>query len=289
MFPSRKSWEDLFFPRFKKKNRRHYQHLYIFFWHFNFIFFVSETNINKSSNLLVLDSKPGPSYKVCNEEMLRKRPEWVDDLGPSDKEDSDDSIADPTYEVNSNDGLQRHIVADTNIESDNSGESSNNEPINEYTGRPKKGRKRKYNQQNRAQKKINKDGNKAYFNYKGRKVEPKQFEDYRCDCPKKCSEKVCIEKRKDEFTRFWSLESYNAQTNFIAAAVTEYPKQRLYGRNATKRTFSRTYKLGEEIVCRNTFVKTLGVSTFRVNTALKKFHGRSVLTDQRGITGGGGE
>lgn len=81
------------------------------------------------------------------------------------------------------------------------------------------------------------------------------------------------------------METYNAQTNFIAAAVSEFPKQRLYGRNAIKRTFSRKYQLGEEIVYRNIFVKTLGIS-FRVNTALKKFHGRSALTDQRGTTGG---
>lgn len=111
-------------------------------------------------------------------------------MGPSDTEDSDDSIADPTYEVNGNDGnLPRHVVADTNIESDNSSEVSNNEPINESLGRPTKGRKRKYKDQYRAQKKINKNGNKAYFNYKGRKVESKPFEDYHCDCPKNAQKK----------------------------------------------------------------------------------------------------
>ncbi|XP_030758933.1 uncharacterized protein LOC115884479 isoform X2 [Sitophilus oryzae] len=171
--------------------------------------FVDETNNNNGSNLL--ESMPGPSYNVCNKNRLRKRPEWVDNAGPSDIEDSDDSIADPSYEVNDAGNQPRHIAADkNNIESDSSSESSIE---SKEQGRPKKGRKRKHKEQNRAQKKINKDSNETYFNYKGRKVEPKQFEDYRCSCPKKCSEKVCIEERKEQFTRFWSLKSYNAQTS----------------------------------------------------------------------------
>lgn len=63
-------------------------------------------------------------------------------------------------------------------------------------------------------------------------------------------------------------------------------KKRSYGRNETKRAFSRTYKLDNEVVCRDMFIKTLAITPFRVNTALKKFHGRMPLTDQRGIAGG---
>lgn len=228
----------------------------------------------------VAESQPGPSKEVPINEIIRTGPERVGSVIPSEIEDSDDSIADPSYEIKSGaGGLQHHI------ECDNSRESSNTE-CSEHRGRAKKGRKRKYIDQNRTQKKVHKDSNKTYFNYRGRKIEPKPFSDFRCGCPKKCSERICSEKRKEQFDRFWSLGSYNAQTSFIAAAVTEYPKQRQYGRSATKKTFSRRYKLDGEIICRNTFVKTLGVSTFRVNTALKKFHGRSALTDQRGNTGG---
>ena len=47
------------------------------------------------------------------------------------------------------------------------------------------------------------------------------------------------------------------------------------------RIFSRKYKLCDMPVCRETFVKSLGISTKRVNTALKKKHSGS-LVDRRG-------
>lgn len=127
-------------------------------------FFFSETNVDNYS-------KPGPSCSVLNKEIIiRKLPHTIV------SKDSDDYIADPSYEINGN--LSRHVVADDDLNSDNSSEASIKE--NENPGRPKRGRKRKYIEQNRALKKINKNSNKTYFNYKGRKIDPKPFNDYFC-------------------------------------------------------------------------------------------------------------
>ena len=66
--------------------------------------------------------------------------------------------------------------------------------MEEYKGRPKKGRKRKYGNETEKMQKKRKDGNKTHYNYKGEKVFPKEFRDFHCTC--KCNEKVTVEERK---------------------------------------------------------------------------------------------
>lgn len=122
---------------------------------------------------------------------------------------------------------------------------------------------------------------------RGIKKEPRSFIDVDCQCALKCRETVSREERMQEFRKFWALQSYNCQTNYMAATVNEVPKKRNYGRNTERRKFSRNYKINDKIVCREMFVKTFGISPCRVNTALKKFHSRAPLTDQRGVNQGG--
>ncbi|KAF2887174.1 hypothetical protein ILUMI_18999 [Ignelater luminosus] len=55
--------------------------------------------------------------------------------------------------------------------------------------------------------------------------------------------------------------------------------------NPRKREFSRVYSSNKTIVCRPMFIKTLGISTKRVNTALRKMRNLSV-PDKRGVVGG---
>lgn len=189
--------------------------------------------------------------------------------------DSDDSVADPLYEP-----VQRHVVADSsNIREDDLNE------LNE--GRPKKGRKRKFADQSRQEGKKRKNSNLTYFNSRGCKKESRSFIDFNCECKLNCPQSVSTEARKLEFEKFWALESYNCQNTYIAAAVGEFPKKRNYGRNTERRQFSRCYKIADKTVCREMFVKTFGISPCRVNTAIKKFHGRAPLTDQRGVKQGG--
>lgn len=192
---------------------------------------------------------------------------------------SDDSIDDPSYDP----PVRHHVVADDSpheSEVELNMTKSNN-------GRPRKGRKRKFLDQSRAEGKTRRNSNMTYLDYKGRRKESKDFIEFDCRCKLKCAEFISLELRKRQFEKFWSLKSYNCQNNYIAAAVSEVPKKRNYGRNTERRNFSRCYKIADKIVCREMFIKTFGISPCRVNTALKKFHGRAALVDQRGIKQGG--
>lgn len=192
---------------------------------------------------------------------------------------SDDSTADPSYEL----PVFHHVVAD-----DSSHESEVDLNVTKTNnGRPGKGRKRKFLGQSRAEGKTRRNSNKTSIDYKGRKKDSKVFIEFDCQCKLQCPKFLSLEIRKSEFEKYWSLKSYNCQNNYIAAAVGEVPKKRNYGRNTERRNFSRSYKIADKIVCREMFIKTFGISPCRVNTALKKFHGRSPLVDQRGIKQGG--
>ena len=93
-----------------------------------------------------------------------------------------------------------------------------------YKGRPKKGRKRKFENQNRTERKKKRNSNKQYNNYKGREIRPKEFINYVCNCTLKCAKNIPVEIRKLEFERFWSLGSYDCQVNFIAAGYSSFQK-----------------------------------------------------------------
>ena len=43
----------------------------------------------------------------------------------------------------------------------------------------------------------------------------------------------------------------------------------------------------DKVVCREMYIRTFNITTFEINTALKKFRGEIPLTDQRGIRQGG--
>ncbi|KAG8175997.1 hypothetical protein JTE90_020779 [Oedothorax gibbosus] len=172
--------------------------------------------------------------------------------------------------------------------------------------------------------KCNKYLNKPYKNYKGLEIKSKEFVDYDCGCQLKCSEVLSANDRKQEFQKFWELGSYEAQAIFLVARVDEQvTKRSLRVRKRkkkvvsetedssdgpdtdgspekekkkkkdpepevkkSKRQFSRTYILKAKQVCRTMFIKTLGITSKRINTALVKMRKKS-LTDHRGLSQGG--
>ncbi|KAF9412137.1 hypothetical protein HW555_009267 [Spodoptera exigua] len=115
-------------------------------------------------------------------------------------------------------------------------------------GRPKKGRQFKYGGLSRMERKRNRHSNKAFHNYKNIEVQPKNM--------------------------------------YIAASVKEADVKRRMTNSNMKKKFSRKYLLDKVEVCRDLFVKTLGVSTKRVNTALTKMRSQDCL-DKRGSKSGG--
>jgi len=153
------------------------------------------------------------------------------------------------------------------------------------SGRPKRGRKRKYLETD-SERKLKRNGNKQYVNKDGKSVEPKVFRhDYVCPCsvneknPKKCTERVTTEDRHHCFNLFWNLGSYSAQNAYIAGAITETTVQRRHSKSH-QRNFCRQYILHDLPVCRETFVKSLAISTKRVDTAMKKNGLVRYLTDE---------
>ncbi|KAF2884256.1 hypothetical protein ILUMI_21908 [Ignelater luminosus] len=137
-------------------------------------------------------------------------------------EDDDDSIQDPEYQPdsitsdNSDSEVKQkavHVVGDFNIKTLEINQS--------FSSRPRKGRKRKYEEQTRTSRKINKYSNKPCIDYKGKRTEPRRFTDFMCNCILKCANQVPVDKIQHEFTRFWDLKSYDAHTTFIGASVSE--------------------------------------------------------------------
>ena len=121
------------------------------------------------------------------------------------------------------------------------------------------------------------DSNKPHFLVTGMYHSPKIFKDFNCNCPRRCKDKVPIESRKKIFEKFWNLGSYDCQTAFIAALIEEVNTKR---KRSKKRQYTRYYKLDAVHVFREMFVKSLGISTKRVNTALNKIRSDCV-TDKR--------
>ena len=126
-----------------------------------------------------------------------------------------------------------------------------------------------------------------YTTKEGKTVEPKIFRhDFSCCCqvtdknPVKYTGRVSVSPRQHCFHMFWNLASYSAQNVYIAGAVKETGISRKYSQT-NKRQYTRKYFPHDVPVCRNTFVKSLGISTKHVNTALKKKRA-GCLDDSRG-------
>lgn len=173
---------------------------------------------------------------------------------------------------------------DNNSECENESNSGNDATTSEK-GRPKRGRKRKFAEQDRNIRKRKRNSNEEYFSAQGNFINRKPFIDFHCKCKNKCYQTVSSEVRKRIFETFWDLGNYDTQTTFIASLINENKVKRKYAPESEKRIFSRTYLFQAKRVCRDIFVNTLRISTKRVNTALQKVRTLSI-PDKRGGYGG---
>lgn len=121
-------------------------------------------------------------------------------------------------------------VENYEIAQDQTREEINNENIMitgnevERKGRPKKGRKRKYENQSRESRKLRCETNQEYISQKGKVVKAREYKDFHCN--DKCHEKVSTLKRQQEFQKFWNLNSYQAKCFYISSCVTVVPIKR---------------------------------------------------------------
>lgn len=155
-------------------------------------------------------------------------------------------------------------------------------------GRKNSGRKRKYACQNREIKKQKVNSNQDYVSASGKIIKKREFtgDIFDCRCPKKCTQKVDANIRREEFTKYWKSGSFPARCEIILGNVKEKKVNRSYVKGkASRRTATRLYYIGGVDVCKKTFLNTYKISQSRIDIALKKLNEQE-LTDRRG-TGGG--
>uniref|UniRef100_A0A6P7FQ29 Uncharacterized protein LOC114331484 n=1 Tax=Diabrotica virgifera virgifera TaxID=50390 RepID=A0A6P7FQ29_DIAVI len=149
--------------------------------------------------------------------------------------------------------------------------------------RPKRGRKRKVVDQSREIKKKRVNTNKNYVNESGKNVAARVFSGslFNCACPRKCTKKLSVEKRRAEFDKFWSSGCYEARCALLQGCVKEIAKKRSTS-VTSKRTSTRIYNLCDVSICKKTFLNTFQISQARVDSALKKKREQLSLKDKRG-------
>lgn len=175
---------------------------------------------------------------------------------------------DSDYQPSTDNSDNEHIEFENDRSSSNSEHETNEVEIdtNKDIGRPQKGRKRKYSGQTFKTKKMLQHANKPYYTEQGKFVPAKKFlSNYQCNCARKCANLISEERRKLIFENFYKLANYDAQTAFIAAKIQGIPVKRKRNKNSDKRSFTRSYRLETISVCKDFFIKTLGVSSKRIN------------------------
>lgn len=166
--------------------------------------------------------------------------------------------------------------------------------VEHLRGRPKKGRKRKFQDHTLAQAKDRKYLNLPYHsNKKNTRLPSKTFQDYTCNCQKKCSELISREKRQEEFYKYVSLGSYEAQLLFITSSVKEKNKARTYTVNESKtgqrrpKNYSRTYTICGTEVCKALYLNNFQITSKKIDVSLKKYRSGNTIKDKRGLAQGG--
>lgn len=154
----------------------------------------------------------------------------------------------------------------------------------EHIGRPKKGRKRKYIDQNREIRKMLCQTNQSFINNAGKLITPKEFVDYHCKC--KCFERISVDIRKREFQRFWALDTRAAKCLFISSNISTKDVKRKRNKQSNLRQFTREYHLANIKICKQLFLESLRISNGRVNDCLKKSRGSEPIQDNRKHGGG---
>lgn len=151
-------------------------------------------------------------------------------------------------------------------------------------GRPKRGRKRKYLSQNRAIRKMNCIQNKEYVSQRYKVREAKEFRQYLCRC--NCFDRIGADVVKNEFRKFYSVESHDAQRALLCTMVQETAIKRKRAKNSKRRSTTRIYTVAGVQVCKPFYLQTFRISGTNIQTALKKFKSSDGVRDQRGIGGG---
>lgn len=175
---------------------------------------------------------------------------------------------------------------------ENEEQISNSKKNRKSNTRVKVGRKRERKEEEwiDVKSKTGLDRGLEHTNRQGKLVKARKIgEPCQQTCRLECNTKMNQEMRQKIFKDFWNLQDHTRQWDFIVQHVTQIEKKQstISAGVHSRRNFSRQYhfQLGGEQnqICKNMFLKTLGISQTWVNTALTKRKETGVLqSDQRG-------
>lgn len=203
---------------------------------------------------------------------------------PEDVLDSDDSVADKTYEPNHDEDSEGVVSNDDdssltpNVDTATLG----NKGTKELESPAKKGSKRKKLPEKwgrNLQKKLRNEGKQYVMHTKDKKEreERKVKPPCREKCRLKCSMKFTEEQRMSIFASYWELGDIDRQRQFIANSIDEIVPRYRYVRVGGTRTQRKPnnafyFKLneGRVRVCKLFFINTLDINDRPIRTVLEK-------------------
>lgn len=150
---------------------------------------------------------------------------------------------------------------ETNVNSKNKKESKDDKEKMEFL--------RTIFQDKKNKRKLLRNIGASYVNSAGRLIAGKQFnENFNCNCPLHCSNKLDNEDRRRIFEEYWQLGDWDKQTAFLHESIEVTNIKRKQKKPDSRRKHTRVFRLCGVKVCKMMFINTLGITSARVNRAV---------------------
>ena len=132
--------------------------------------------------------------------------------------------------------------------------------------------------------KKRRNAGKSYWSRKGNYRPRRQTKIAACRCAYRCTENLTETERQEVFDRFWGMQDWQTQSQWLIGAMERVPiKRKKKGRRSDKRTTSYIYKLNGKVVCQQTFLAALDIEKSRLKYLRStKAKGGFVSPDKRG-------
>lgn len=123
---------------------------------------------------------------------------------------------------------------------------------------------------------------KEYKTKKGKTIKKREMEYWEHDCRYDCM-KISENHGISIFTKFYELQTYDLQTNYIGSCIKKVPAKRVKAEARYHKEFVTHIVLMGVRVCKTFFLKLLGITNRRFNTVCNKLSKEGFLqADQRG-------
>lgn len=120
--------------------------------------------------------------------------------------------------------------------------------------------------QKKSSKKHARQNGMGYYTAKGKFVSAIVFKDHKCTCRYTDCKTATLEEKKDVFKKFWEIGCWQTQEIFIRQTIlVEETKRKTANSN---KKYSRKYFINKLHVCKEVYLKTLGIKNTRVDYCL---------------------